>query len=164
MELLTSNYQPAKTDNPRFNTKFSEQLLISENLDIAVGYISEKSLQELSEHIFKYGGPICNILIGMHYFDKFTYSQFAIANETEKFLTKNNLGSVKLCTSFPFHGKLYSFTQNSGNKSSIIGSSNLSNIVAHQSQVLYEVDLFIDDVNTNSKIADLISSLLEISP
>lgn len=164
MELLTSNYQPAKTTNSRFNTKFSEQLMTSDNLDIAVGYISEKSLHELSEYIFKNGGPICNILIGMHYFDKFTYSQFAIANETHKFLIENNLGSVKLCTSFPFHGKLYSFTHKTGNKSSIVGSSNLSNIVAHQSQVLYEVDLLIDDVNTNGEIANLISSLLKISP
>ena len=99
MQLLTSNYQPVKTDNPRFNTKFSEQLKISDNVDIAVGYISEKSFYELAEHIYKNGKPTCNILIGMHYFDKFTYSQFAIANETDKFLTDNNLGSVKLCTS-----------------------------------------------------------------
>lgn len=165
MELLSSNYQPAKVSSSCFNDKFAEQLSTSSHVDIAVGYISEKSFVYLANYISKKKGLLsCNLLIGMHYFDKFTYSQFAIATETEKFLRENDLGSVKLCTSFPFHGKLYSFSDKSGVTSSIIGSSNLSNILPHNSSRRYEVDLYTQEPQINGEISALIDRLLQISP
>jgi hypothetical protein len=153
-----------KTSHDKFSNKFMELLSEADSVDIAVGYISEKSLDYLAEHIYKNGGPNCNLTIGMHYFDKFTHSQFAIAKETEKFLKDNELGSVKLVTSFPFHGKLYSFSKNDGERVSIIGSSNMNNILPHNSARQYEVDLCIEDKNTNDEISSFIKSLMNVSP
>lgn len=163
MQFLASNFPPIKTSYDTFSDKFAGLLSESDSVDIAVGYVSEKSLDCLAEHIHKNGGPFCNLTIGMHYFDKFTHSQFAIARETEKFLKDNELGSVKLVTSFPFHGKLYSFSKNDGGKKSIIGSSNLSNILSHKSVRQYETDLFIEDENTNDEISQFIKSLMDVS-
>ena len=105
MEILVSNFPPIKTYHKSFSDKFNALLPDADKLDIAVGYISEKSLEHLTECIYKQGNIRCNIIIGMHYFDKFTHAQFAIAKETEKFLNDNQLGSVRLVTSFPFQRK-----------------------------------------------------------
>lgn len=162
IELLTSNLQPLRTENNTFSSKFNELLSNCEQIDIAVGYISEDSLAHLANFIYKNGKPFCNIIIGMHYFDYFTYSQYAIAKEMETFLKVNKLGSVKLVTSFPFHGKIYSFHRKNNNIS-VIGSSNMTNILLHQPIRQYEVDLLIDDEVINMNINSFISSLLKIS-
>lgn len=164
MELLVSNYQPLKTKYCKFNDKFIKLLSESETVDIAVGYISEQSLENLVEFIFEHGGPICNLVIGMHYFDRFTYSQYAKAVEVEKFLRDNKLGTVKLVTSFPYHGKVYSFKKNNGSIISIIGSSNLDNINIHQPRIRYEFDLLVDDFLINNEINHFLKSLIDISP
>ena len=164
MELLTSNFQPLKTDHIKFSDKFNELLSAANQIDLAVGYISERSLDYLGEAIHKRGDLSCNLTIGMHYFDKFTHSQFAAAKEIETYLTDYNLGSVKLVTSFPFHGKLYSFSNENGDLSSIVGSSNMNNILRHSPVRQYEFDLFIDDKQANKDISSFIHSLMNISP
>ena len=164
MELLVSNYQPLKTEYCKFNEKFFQLLSESETVNIAVGYISERSLEDLAEFIFEHGGPICNLVIGMHYFDRFTYSQYAKAVEIEKFFRDNELGTVKLVTSFPYHGKAYLFKKNNGSIISIIGSSNLDNINIHQPTIRYEFDLLVDDFLINQEINHFLKSLINISP
>jgi hypothetical protein len=75
MELLTSDILPLRTAHSTFNSTFNRLLIESKTLDIAVGYVSEKSIEHLIDHIHREGKPFCNLTIGMHYFDKFTYSQ-----------------------------------------------------------------------------------------
>ncbi len=164
MTLLLSNYQPVKFENPIFNNVFNDLIKNSSQLDIAIGYISEKSLDYLVELIHNKGQPNCNLIIGMHYFEKFTYAQYAAAKEMNNFLLENDLGGVKLVTSFPYHGKVYSFKDVNGNIKSIVGSSNLNNILPHQSIRQYEVDILIDDHKLNNNLADFIKKLSEISP
>jgi hypothetical protein len=164
MNILASNYLPLKTSHSTFEQKFTTLIKESEEVDIAIGYISEKSLDELANHIYKRGKPFCNLVIGMHHFEKFTRAQYAIAKETEKFLTENSLGTVRLVTSFPYHGKLYSFRYQDGKSKSILGSSNLNNILPHKPVRQYELDLLIDDEKTNADLKEFISSLISISP
>lgn len=164
MELLVSNYQPIKTEHQKFNDKFSLLLLESKSVDIAVGYISEDSLEYLADFVHKHKGPECNLVIGMHYFDKFTYAQYAKALEVEKFFKDNQLGSIRLVTKFPFHGKVYSFKKNNGELISLIGSSNLDNINLHQPKIRYEFDLLVDDYLANQEINSFLKSLIDISP
>lgn len=164
MEILASNYPPLKTPHYSFDKKFVELASQSSHLDIAVGYISEKSLDELANIIYSRGKLYCNLVIGMHYFDKFTYAQYAAAKETEKFFTDNKLGSVKLVTSFPYHGKLYSFRNNNQKIVSIIGSSNLNGILPHKPVRQYELDLLVDDKETNAQLKSFIDQLISISP
>ncbi len=164
MELLASNFQPIKTVHKRFNDTFYKLIKEAKQLNIAVGYVSEQSLLELMELVRKNEGPHCNLVIGMHHFDYFTYSQYAAAKDIEKFLKENSLGTVKLLTSFPYHGKVYSFQNENGLKTSILGSSNLNNILRHQIVRQYELDLLIDDEKTNEDLNKFISTLINISP
>ena len=163
VKILTSNYYPLETEFPTFVDQFKDQLFDTESLYIAVGYISEISLTELVSYIGKNGRPRCNLVIGMHYFEKFTRTQYATVRDTEKFLTTNNLGSVKLVTSFPFHGKLYSFKKESGSLYSILGSSNLTNITDQKSKRQYELDLLVTDYYINKELLKFIKQLISIS-
>src|SRR5699024_6717628 len=100
-----SNYQPLKTSHDSFSEKFNQLLSSSESVNLVTGYVSEKSIRHLEEFIFRNGAPYVNLIIGMHYFDRFTHSQYTASLELENFLESSSLGSVKLVTSFPFHGK-----------------------------------------------------------
>ncbi|HAT9588944.1 TPA: NgoFVII family restriction endonuclease [Legionella pneumophila subsp. pneumophila] len=164
MELLASNFPPIKTTHKRFNDTFYQLIGEAKQLNIAVGYISESALIELMDIVRKNRGPYCNLVIGMHYFDNFTYSQFAAAKDIENFLKENSLGSVKLLTSFPYHGKVYSFLNSNGFKKAILGSSNLNNILKHQIIRQYELDLLIDDEKINDDLSRFINKLIDISP
>lgn len=164
MTLLLSNYQPAKFDTPEFNKVFNDLIRNSIQLDIAIGYISEESLDYLIDFINKKGRPICNLIIGMHYFEKFTYAQYAAAKEMDRFLSENNLGGVKLVTSFPYHGKVYCFKSINGEITSIVGSSNLNNILPHKSTRQYELDILIENEDLNNYLAGFIKKLSDTSP
>ena len=164
LDILLSDYPPLKTGHSTFEEKFSLLVEEAEHLNIAVGYISEKSLYELADHIQEKGRPFCNLVIGMHYFERFTRAQYAVAKETEKFLKENERGTVRLVTSFPYHGKLYSFKYPDGRILSILGSSNLNNILSHKPIRQYELDLLIKDEATNIKLKNFIDSLISVSP
>jgi hypothetical protein len=159
MEFLVSNFPPVKMGSSKFNKKFHSLLKQSTSVDIATGYISERAVDLIKDVIYKNGGPVCNLTIGMHYFEKFTHGQYASAKQMHEFLTANNLGAVKLVTAFPFHGKLYSFKKESNAFASIIGSSNLNNILMHNSSRLYETDIFISDQKINKEINSFIEEL-----
>lgn len=77
--------------------------------------------------------------------------------------TRYKFGNIKLVNSFPFHGKIYSF-QKQNERTAIVGSSNMSNIIKHQSVRQYEFDIFIDDAQTNREISKFMTNLFDISP
>lgn len=159
IEFLVSNFPPLKIGKSRFNDRFHSLLKQSTSIDIATGYISEGSIDAISELIYKNGGPVCNLTIGMHFFEKFTHGQYASAKQMHDFLSVNKLGAVKLVTSFPFHGKLYSFKKGSEAFASIIGSSNFTNILLHNSSRQYETDIFISEPTINKEINHFIEEL-----
>lgn len=154
-----SNFPPLKTGHNKFNTQFHSLLLQSTAVNIATGYISENAIDFIAESIYQNGGPYCNLVIGMHYFDKFTHAQYAAAMQMHQFLTSNRLGTVKLVTSFPFHGKLYSFEKDSTTFASIIGSSNLNNILLHTPIRQYETDILVSEQEINDEINYFINEL-----
>ena len=160
MDFLLSNYAPLRTSSQTFADTFYNLLPQTEQLDIAVGYITSDSLSELQKavelnHVLK-----LNLIIGMHYIEHFTQVEYKTALKLNDFLRDNNAGEVRLVTPFRFHGKLYSFQ--SGNKSfaGIIGSNNLSSIVENQNRI-YESSILIQDEETLQKMSGFISSLSE---
>ena len=60
----------------------------------------------------------------MHGFDGFTRSQFQAAKYLDDYLRDNQVGCVKVVTTFRFHGKVYSFSKQKAAFAGIIGSSN----------------------------------------
>ncbi|MBQ9030701.1 MAG: NgoFVII family restriction endonuclease [Parasporobacterium sp.] len=159
MEFLFSNYPPVKTGNKTFIDAFYGLLNQASEMNIAVGYVSSDSLVELqktielNENIHK-----LNLVIGMHYYERFTKTQYNAANRLSKFLRDNEIGDVKLVTAFKYHGKLYSYSNDQGPFAGIIGSNNLGSIVEGGSRV-YESSILLNDYESARKMNDFIVNL-----
>ena len=144
MEFLQSNYPPVRTGGRTFLDTFYGLLPQTEELSIAVGYVTADSLVELRQiaemnHLEK-----LNLTIGMHYPDGFTRVEYNAARRLNDYLTETGKGHVSLVTAFRYHGKLYSYSDRNGAFAGIIGSNNLSSIVEGGSRV-YESAFLLDN-------------------
>lgn len=159
MEFLFSKYRPVETGGKDFQEAFYGLIPQSSALDIAVGYVSSDSLVELQKTIeLNKNIQHLNLIIGMHYFDRFTKIQYNAAVRLGEFLRNNNYGDVKLVTAFRYHGKLYSYSNAQGPFAGIIGSDNLSSIVDGSTRV-YESSLLLDDIPSAKKMNEFIGEL-----
>ena len=171
MSLLFSKIQPLILDNESFSEAFEKLLMSSNQMKIASGYISEESLMELKSilEFYKDGEnkKTCDLTIGMHAREGFTRPQYEAAMNLGEFLDENNLGVVRMCTAFKFHGKVYSFFNDNVPLASIMGSSNLSNILERKQWevdytftdelTLRELNSFYDDlaIKTTKKLLEM---------
>lgn len=163
MELLFSNYPPMKTSCKTFADTFYGLIPQTSKLDIAVGYVSSDSLIELQKTIeLNSNIRALNLIIGMHYFDRFTKVQYEAAMHLNSFLTSNKLGSVNLVHAFRYHGKLYSYSNDTGPFAGIIGSNNLSGIVDGGVRV-YESSILLRDAASAKQMNDFIYLLMQTS-
>lgn len=158
MNFLLSNYQPIKTPFPTFADAFYDLLPQTEQLDIAVGYITADSLIELQKAVELNNVHKLNLIIGMHYFDLFTPVEYKTAIQLNQFLTDNNIGEVRLVTPFRFHGKLYAFHKKDQTIAGIIGSNNLSSIVDSRNGI-YESSLLLNESATLQQLDGFIREL-----
>lgn len=158
MEILTSNFSPLETSYPTFESSFARLITASDHLHIASGYISTGAILEMKRIIELNRAPKLDLLMGMHYFDGITKSQYDAAIYLNDFLQSHQMGSVSVVQAYKFHGKIYAFSKGSQPIAGIIGSSNLNNILStHKS---YEVDtLFEEEANARS-IHDLMLSIM----
>ncbi len=163
MEFLFSNYPPMKTSCKTFADTFYGLLPQTSKLDIAVGYVSSDSLIELQKTIeLNSNIRALNLIVGMHYFDRFTKVQYDAAIHLNDFLTSNHLGGVRLVNAFRYHGKLYSYSNDAGPFAGIVGSNNLSSIVDGGIRV-YESSILLRDAASAKQISDFISQLIQTS-
>jgi len=159
MELLLSNFEPLKfKDHCNLSGCFNEFVPRSDHIKIACGYVSEESLIGLKDIVKNNGFPKLDLLIGMHYFDGITKTQYETAQELDSFLTAENLGGVHVAKVFKFHGKMYSFNRQNHGIAGIIGSSNLNNILGKNRQ--YEVDCLITKKPHIDEISRVISETI----
>lgn len=162
MDLLFSNYPPMRTRMESFADKFYSLIPMSKKLDIAVGYITSDALIELKKTTELNELEQVNLIIGMHYWDRFTEVEYRTALDLNRFLTENGRGEVRLVTPFRFHGKLYSYSNDAGPFAGIIGSNNLSSIVDGGTRI-YEASAIITESAFNRKLAEFINELRETS-
>lgn len=161
MSLLLSNFPPLRTGYASYTDTFKSLLKDSDTVNLATGYISTDSAIDLKNIIEANGGPRLNLCVGMHYFEGLTPVQDEALRSLDKSLRDAELGAVYLVTTFPFHGKVVCFSQKDKLIGSIIGSSNLSNIVEGQRQ--YEADYLIEDALDKEGLKRFINDLIEKS-
>lgn len=163
MELLLSNMPPIRKQNRSFSDYFEKLLQESDHLKIASGYISTDSLTEIKRIVEENKKPYVELFIGMHFFEGMTKTQYQATKYLNSFLTENSLGKVYISNTFKFHGKLYCFKKEDLTFASIVGSSNLNNILdTHRSfetdilfneeSIVTEVDRFITELSTSAGI------------
>lgn len=160
MSFLFSKIPPLIYDNESFADAFETLLLSSDRIKIASGYISEESLMELKSVLDFYREEdkkkFCDLTIGMHHREGFTRPQYEAAKSLGEFLEEYGLGAVRLCTAFKFHGKVYSFYKDNAPIASIMGSSNLSNMIESKQ---WEVDCIFTDNNKLNELNGLLDDL-----
>lgn len=159
MEFLHSNFPPIRTAGRSFSDAFYDLLPNAEALDIAVGYITADSLMELQKLVELNHLRSMNLTIGMHYLDRFTKTEYNAAKSLNTYLRGNGCGEVRLVTPFRYHGKLYTYSDDSGPYAGIIGSNNLSSIVEGGSRV-YESSVLITERPLASDMRTFISQLV----
>ena len=163
MEFLHSNFPPLKTEYPSFIDKFNSLVPRCSEMDIAVGYVTADSLVglqkliELNENLQK-----LTLIIGMHYWERFTKPEYYAAVALHNFLKNNGIGEVRLVNTFRYHGKLYSYSDSEGPLAGIIGSNNLSSIIKG-GQRIYDSSLLIDDRKAAGDMKEFILKLCQLS-
>jgi hypothetical protein len=159
MEFLFTNYPPVKTQSKTFADAFYSLIPQSTSLDIAVGYVSSDSLAELQKTVeLNRKISSLNLIVGMHYFERFTKVQYNAASRLNQFLKENNLGGVQLVTAFRYHGKLYSYSNVTGPFAGIIGSNNLGSI-ANDGTRVYESSVLFREAEYAKQMHDFIEDL-----
>lgn len=159
MELLLSNYKPAKITTKSGQDFFSTNIKTADKVKIASGYISAEALVELKRTIeINDGKPKLDLIIGMHYFEKFTKPQYNAMKELSAFLKERRIGDIKIATVYPFHGKMYSFEKDGIDYAALIGSSNLGSIF-NSFDRLYEADAFLSAPSDIKQISNAIDTL-----
>lgn len=162
IELLNSNYQPLKTASNNFSDVFFDLFVYrADSTRIASGYVSEESIADLI-NLFNtgYKKPL-SLIVGMHYFEGFTYGQYYALQKLSKILNSKKLGGIFISTHMKYHGKVYSFREKD-NFCSIIGSSNLTKISLTKENIaerVYDTDLFIHNEKITGDIDKFITDL-----
>jgi hypothetical protein len=158
MDLLTSNLPPIRLNNQSFSDAFNTYLDCSSRVDIAVGYITADSLAWFHKALESMTNiQTVNLVIGMHYWEKFTEREYKTASEFDSYLREENRGSLKLVKAFKYHGKLYSWSNGNDVISGIIGSDNLGGITTGTRS--YEISALFSEQNDARKIRSFIDEL-----
>lgn len=158
LEFLYSNYMPLKLGGSTFTDKFFDAMADAKQLDIAVGYVTADALVELQKIVEFNNLERLNLVIGMHYFEKFTKLEYRAAMNLNSFLKENQCGAVKLVTPFKYHGKIYMYSKNNSPVAGIIGSNNLSSIVGSNTRT-YEASVYVQNIEAVRNMYTFVSEL-----
>lgn len=174
MNLLYSNILPLGTDEGQ-NTiidTFNEQITLSDRVDIAVGYVSRASLDELELLVEQNNIKQICLIIGMYFVEGMPEGSYHTALKLNRKWQESGKGEIRIVKAFKYHGKLYTFYKDNLPFSAILGSANLgvikpeannrrhyeiSSIITDQNE-LTEISRFIDKLkapNISSNIADI---------
>ena len=161
MPLLFSNFPPLKTGNKTYASVFRQYIEQADDLRIATGYISSDSAVDLKNIVEANGGPKLDLCIGMHYFEGLSPVQLNALTQLDKTLRDQSLGQVYMVTTFPLHAKVASFSKDGSVLASLIGSSNLTNIVFGLRQ--YEADYLIDNNKEKVELNKFIEETIKVA-
>ena len=162
MKLLYSNILPLGTadDQQTIIDCFQEQLAKADYVEIAVGYVSRASLEELDNLITDYSIKQICLNIGMYYIEGMPESSYHTAVKINKKWRASRTGEIRIVRSFKYHGKLYCFYKDGVPFSAIIGSANLGVIKLEASnRRQYEISSLTTDPSECKEISDFIQKL-----
>lgn len=159
MNTVFSNFYPAKITQNNLNTVWMELFKSADEVLMATGYVSNDAVKELHK-ILELNASIQHIdlLVGMHYLEGFTQTQYDSLRELDDFLQKEKRGSVYVSPFAKFHGKMYSFKQQE-QINGLIGSANLT-CFWDKTERTYETMLHLDENRVASKLRNNIQQAI----
>ena len=162
MNLLYSNILPLGVEeNQETVSVCSEnEATSSDAVEIAVGYVSKASLEELDRIVRDNNIRHILLVIGMYFVEGMPESMYHAAIALNQKWVEDGIGEIRMVRAFKYHGKLYAFYKDQQVKSAIIGSANLGVIkqeAANRRQ--YEVSAVTVEQSECDEIATLIRKL-----
>jgi len=140
----------------------NEQIGKADLVEIAVGYISHASLDELALLVEKHRIGNVSLIIGMYYIEGMPEGSYHAAMELNRRWKEMGVGEIKLVRAFKYHGKLYCFYKDGQPFSAIIGSANLGVIkLDANNRRQYEVAAITTEISECTGISTLIKQLKE---
>lgn len=162
MNLLYSNILPLGTDEGQ-NTiidTFNEQITLSDRVDIAVGYVSRASLDELDLLVEQNNIKQICLIIGMYFVEGMPEGSYHTALKLNRKWQESGKGEIRIVKAFKYHGKLYTFYKDNLPFSAILGSANLGVIKPEaNNRRQYEISSITTDQNELTEISQFIDKL-----
>ena len=129
MEFLYSDILPLKISKQQrtIHECLVSEFSMADSVEIAVGYVSMASLEELDKLVNL--NSIKNIIltIGMYYIEGMPEGSYNKAVEINQKWQEMGIGEIRLVKSFKYHGKVYFFRRKGIDEySAVMGSANLS--------------------------------------
>ena len=166
MKLLYSDILPLAAEDGQQTIAdcFKEQLTKADRLEIAVGYVSRSSLEELDELAAKCNiGTVC-LNIGMYYIEGMPESSYHTAVKINRKWADAGIGEIRMVRAFKYHGKIYCFYKDSKPFAAIIGSANLGVLKLEASnRRQYELASLTTDADECREIAEFLNKLKQPS-
>lgn len=132
----------------------------SNQIDIAVGYVSKYSLEELDRIISEKNEIKICLIIGMYFIDGISESLYNTAMYIHKKWQDNNIGEIRAVFPMKYHGKVYCFYKDNVPFGAIIGSANMSILKPDASNLhQYEIAAVTELPSECEEISSFINSL-----
>lgn len=162
MKILYSNIQPLGLENGQETIEecIKRQIENADKIEIAVGYVSKASLEELDSLVDMY--QISNIClnIGMYYVEGMPEGTYHTAIKCDNRWKEKNIGEVRMINTFKYHGKIYCFFKNNEVFSAVIGSANLGVLkLEANNRRQYESSILTEDAEECRELALLLERL-----
>ncbi len=162
MKLLYSDILPLGTEDSQqtITNCFKEQLTKADHIEIAVGYVSRASLDELDALVSE--SDISNIClnIGMYYIEGMPEGSYHTAVKINRKWTADGIGEIRMIRAFKYHGKVYCFYKDGEPFAAIIGSANLGVLKLEASnRRQYELASLTTDSTECQEIASFLEKL-----
>ena len=162
MKLLYSDILPLAAEDAQQTIAdcFKEQLNKADRLEIAVGYVSRASLEELDELVTEYNINRLCLNIGMYYIEGMPEGSYHTAFKINRKWIDSGIGEIRMVRAFKYHGKIYCFYKDGEPFAAIIGSANLGVLKLEASnRRQYEISSLTTDAAECREIAEFIDKL-----
>lgn len=164
MELLYSNILPLRTTEHQRTIAdcFKAQLAQAGRVDIAVGYVSRASLEEIGRLVDELHVAHIVLTIGMYYVDGMPESAYRTALHLNEKWMRMGIGEVRIVKSFKYHGKVYLFSkiEDQSLTAAIIGSANFGVIKPEATNLRqYETAVLVEDAQVLKDTKELLDNL-----
>lgn len=162
MKVLYSNMLPLGTqDNQEtIDESIRKQIEKADRADIAVGYVSLASLEELDRIICESSVKQITLVIGMYYIEGMPEKIYYTALKINKKWRDMGIGEVRIVRPLKYHGKVYCFYKDGKPFSAVIGSANLSVLkLEANNHRQYEICSLTEDLGEAQEIADFIERI-----
>ena len=130
-EILYTSLLPARLEEGQktFADEIESLMEQAHHADIAVGYASRASLQELDSWADKHNVAKIRLILGMYYIEGMPESTYHAAVALNKKWHDSDAGEIRLVKAFKYHGKVYVFYREDGTPfAAVTGSANLGAI------------------------------------